>query len=36
MGKMPHVRQSHAIKHVLYYGVKVACPKDLWHAIKKF
>ena len=22
VSKMPHVRQSHAIKHVLYYGVR--------------
>ena len=32
VSKMPHVRQSHAIKHVLI----VARPKDLWRAIKRF
>ena len=34
MCKIPHVRQLHAIKHVLYYAV--AHPKDLWRAIKTF
>ena len=37
MSKMPHVRQSHAIKHVLWTCfMTIAGPKDLWHAIKKF
>ena len=36
VSKIPHVRQSHAIKHVYIMACHIARPKDLWRAIKRF
>ena len=33
---MPHVRQSHAIKHVLYYGVRQPHTQKFRGAFKNF